>query len=69
MNTGLVANGKYAILSHGDENLEGNEMGMIAAFDPQGGAARRLDLSVDVNGTDLVAFEFDDPERTALIGC
>ena len=33
MNTGLVANGKYAILSHGDENLEGNEMGMIAAFD------------------------------------
>jgi hypothetical protein len=38
-------------------------------LDPQGGAARRLDLSVDVNGTDLVAFEFDDPERTALIGC
>ncbi len=33
LNTGLVANGKYAILSHGDENLEGNEMGMIAAFD------------------------------------
>src|SRR5437879_3202672 len=33
MNTGLVANGKYAILSHGDENLEGNEMGILAAFD------------------------------------
>jgi outer membrane protein assembly factor BamB len=33
MNTGLVANGKYAIVSHGDENLEGNEMGMIAALD------------------------------------
>jgi len=33
MNTGLVVNGKYAILSHGDENLEGNEMGMLAAFD------------------------------------
>ena len=25
MNTGMVANGKYAIVSHGDENLEGNE--------------------------------------------
>jgi outer membrane protein assembly factor BamB len=36
MNTGLVANGKYAILSHGDENLEGNEMGMLAAFDATG---------------------------------
>jgi outer membrane protein assembly factor BamB len=36
MNTGLLVNGKYAILSHGDENLEGNEMGMIAAFDASG---------------------------------
>ena len=36
LNTGLVANGKYAILSHGDENLEGNEMGMLAAFDATG---------------------------------
>jgi outer membrane protein assembly factor BamB len=36
MNTGLVVNGKYAVLSHGDENLEGNEMGMIAAFDASG---------------------------------
>ena len=25
MNTGMVAHGKYAILSHGDENVEGNE--------------------------------------------
>ncbi len=33
MNTGIVANGNYAILSHGDENLDTNEMGMIAAFD------------------------------------
>ena len=36
MNTGIVANGKYAIVSHGDENLEGNEMGMLAAFDATG---------------------------------
>jgi outer membrane protein assembly factor BamB len=36
MNAGMVANGKYAILSHGDENLEGNEMGMLAAFDASG---------------------------------
>jgi outer membrane protein assembly factor BamB len=43
MNTGLVASGKYAILSHGDENLEGNEMGMIAAFD----ATRKGKLGMD----------------------
>jgi outer membrane protein assembly factor BamB len=36
LNTGIVANGKYAILSHGDENLDSNEMGMIAAFDASG---------------------------------
>ena len=36
MNTGIVVNGKYAIVSHGDENLDGNEMGMIAAFDATG---------------------------------
>jgi outer membrane protein assembly factor BamB len=33
LNTGIVVNGKYAIVSHGDENLESNEMGMILAFD------------------------------------
>ena len=33
LNTGIVVNGKYAIVSHGDENLDSNEMGMIAAFD------------------------------------
>jgi outer membrane protein assembly factor BamB len=36
LNTGIVVNGKYAILSHGDENLDSNEMGMIAAFDATG---------------------------------
>jgi outer membrane protein assembly factor BamB len=29
LNTGIVVNGKYAIASHGDENLDSNEMGMI----------------------------------------
>jgi outer membrane protein assembly factor BamB len=43
LNTGLVVNGKYAIMSHGDENLEGNEMGMIAAFD----ASRKGKLGMD----------------------
>jgi outer membrane protein assembly factor BamB len=43
MNTGMVAHGKYAILSHGDENLEGNEMGMLAAFD----ATRKGKLGMD----------------------
>jgi len=33
LNTGLVTNGKYAIVSHSEENLQGNEMGLLAAFD------------------------------------
>jgi len=33
LNTGIVVNGNYAIVSHGDENLDSSEMGMIAAFD------------------------------------
>lgn len=36
LNTGIVVSGKYGIVSHGDENLEGNDMGMIAAFDVTG---------------------------------
>ena len=36
LNTGIVVSGNTAFLSHGDENLEGNERGMIAAFDPTG---------------------------------
>ena len=36
LNTGILVSGNLAILSHGDENLEGNEMGMLAAFDPTG---------------------------------
>jgi outer membrane protein assembly factor BamB len=33
LNTGIVVNGNTAILSHSEENLSGNTMGMIAAFD------------------------------------
>jgi outer membrane protein assembly factor BamB len=33
LNTGIVVNGNYAIVSHGDENLDSNAMGMILAFD------------------------------------
>jgi hypothetical protein len=36
LNTGVLVNGKYAIVSHGDENLDSNEMGMITAFDATG---------------------------------
>jgi outer membrane protein assembly factor BamB len=36
LNTGVVINGNVAILSHSEENLQGNEMGMIAAFDATG---------------------------------
>jgi outer membrane protein assembly factor BamB len=33
INTGVVVNGNTVIVSHGDENLSGNQMGMIAAID------------------------------------
>ncbi len=33
INTGVVVKDSTVIVSHGDENLEGNEMGMIAAID------------------------------------
>lgn len=33
LNTGIVMNGNIAIVSHGDENLDTNEMGMVAAID------------------------------------
>jgi len=36
LNTGILVSGNTAILSHGDENIDTNEMGMIAAFDATG---------------------------------
>ena len=36
LNTGVVVNGNFAIVSHSEENLDSNEMGMIAAFDATG---------------------------------
>ena len=33
INTGVVVSGSTVIISHGDENITGNEMGMIAAID------------------------------------
>ena len=33
INTGVVVSGNTVIVSHGDENLAGNQMGMIAAID------------------------------------
>src|SRR5256712_3952834 len=36
LNTGIILNGKYAIVSHSEENLDSNEMGMLAAFDATG---------------------------------
>src|SRR4030095_495158 len=33
VNTGVVVSGTTVIVSHGDENLEGSELGMIAAID------------------------------------
>ncbi|HUP38988.1 MAG TPA: PQQ-binding-like beta-propeller repeat protein [Vicinamibacterales bacterium] len=33
INTGVVVSGSTVVISHGDENLSGNEMGMIAAID------------------------------------
>lgn len=36
LNTGILVSGPLAILSHSEENLDSNQMGMIAAFDPTG---------------------------------
>ncbi len=36
LNTGILVHGDTAILSHGDENLDVPEMGMLAAFDATG---------------------------------
>ena len=36
LNTGIIVNGNYAIVSHSEENLDSNEMGMLAAFDATG---------------------------------
>ncbi len=33
INTGVVVSGSTVVISHGDENLTGNEMGMLAAID------------------------------------
>ena len=33
INTGVAVNGSTVFVSHGDENLEGNELGMLAAID------------------------------------
>src|SRR6185295_315831 len=33
LNTGILVHGKWAIVSHSEENLDTNEMGMLAAFD------------------------------------
>lgn len=36
LNTGILISGKYGIVSHSEENIDSNEMGMIAAFDATG---------------------------------
>src|SRR5260370_33235654 len=36
IHTGEVVHGKYAIISHSEENLTGNNMGMLVAFDATG---------------------------------
>jgi outer membrane protein assembly factor BamB len=43
LNTGLLLNGKYAIVSHSEENLDSNEMGLLVAFD----ASRKGKLGKD----------------------
>ncbi len=39
LNTGIVMAGNYAIVSHSEENPEGNEMGLLAAIDATGKGA------------------------------
>ena len=57
INTGVVVRGNDVIISHGDENLEGNELGMIAAID----GSERGDITSttwEVRGTE---FGFSSP--------
>jgi outer membrane protein assembly factor BamB len=57
INTGVVVRGTDVIISHGDENVEGNELGMIAAID----GSERGDITStrwEVRGTE---FGFSSP--------
>jgi outer membrane protein assembly factor BamB len=51
LNTGVVASGSTVFFSHGDENLDSNEMGMIAAMDATGrGELTKASIKWSVKG-------------------
>jgi outer membrane protein assembly factor BamB len=57
INTGVVAVGNSVFISHGDENLEGNALGLIAAID----ATQRGDIKAPKWATKGVEFGFSSP--------
>jgi outer membrane protein assembly factor BamB len=57
INTGVVVNGSTVFVSHGDENLEGNTLGLIAAVD----GAQKGDLKTTVWAKRGVEFGYSSP--------
>jgi outer membrane protein assembly factor BamB len=57
INTGVVVNGSTVFVSHGDENLEGNTLGLIAAID----GSQRGDSTTTIWAHPGMEFSFSPP--------
>ena len=57
INTGVAVSGNTVFLSHGDENLEGVELGIIAALD----GAQSGDLKTTKWATKGIEFSYSSP--------
>ncbi len=57
INTGVVAAGNSVFISHGDENLEGNALGLIAAID----GTQRGDIKTTTWAAKGIEFGFSSP--------
>jgi outer membrane protein assembly factor BamB len=57
INTGVVASGDTVFVSHGDENLEGNALGLLAALD----GTQRGDIKSTKWATKGIEFGFSSP--------
>ncbi len=57
INTGVVVSGDRVFMSHGDENLEGNQMGLIAAI----AGNRAGEISETIWGTQGMEFGYSSP--------
>jgi outer membrane protein assembly factor BamB len=57
INTGVVLNNNAVLVSHGDENLEGNEMGLLASID----ATQTGDIKAPQWAVKGIEFSFSSP--------